>query len=154
MLTKILVPTDGSAMALKAAKYALTLGEKFDSEITLLHIIQNYYDMPTFSVSESVTLPRSILNNIEKGGELVLEKTLAALPDYSGKINTRMEYGPPGKVTVEIAYKENYSLIVMGRRGLNSFAGFLLGSVSNHVVHYASCPTLIVKTNEPTPENE
>ncbi|MBP2651869.1 MAG: UspA protein [Firmicutes bacterium] len=153
MLTKILVPTDGSPMALKAAQYAMTLGKKFDSRITLLHIIQNYYDLPSYNMSDTVTVPRSILHNLEKSGELVLEKAQQALSDYPGLITTRLEYGPPGKLIVDIAANENYSLIVMGRRGLNSFTGFLLGSVSNHVLHYSTCPTLIVKSTEAIPES-
>ncbi|MBP2653240.1 MAG: UspA protein [Firmicutes bacterium] len=148
MINKILVPTDGSEMALKAAKYAKTVGEKFDSQITLLHIIQNYYDLPSFSMPDTVNIPRSVLQNLEKSGELILEKTQEILADYEGRLTTRLEYGPPGKLIVDIAANEGYSLIIMGRRGLNSFAGFLLGSVSNHVVHYATCPTLIVKASE------
>jgi len=60
-------------------------------------------------------------------------------------VNSLLEYGHPGIQIVDIAKEKKYSLIIMGRRGLSDITGLLLGSVSNHVLHYAPCPTMIIK---------
>jgi nucleotide-binding universal stress UspA family protein len=46
-----------------------------------------------------------------------------------------------------LAYIESHrvDLLVMGSRGLSTSSRFLLGSVSDAVVHHALCPVLIVR---------
>lgn len=149
MFTKILVPADGSEMALGAARAARAMAEKFSAEVTLLHIVQNYYTLPAFSMPDTVTIPVSVLQDVEASGQLILDKTLEVFAGFAGKVQTRIEYGPPGKRITDIATEEGFSLVVMGRRGLSGVTGLLLGSVSNHVVHYAPCPVLIIKGAEP-----
>jgi len=54
--------------------------------------------------------------------------------------------GQPADVLLEQA--AGAGLIVVGRRGLGGFKTLLLGSVSQQVVHHASCPVVVV--NEPS----
>ncbi|WP_113705040.1 universal stress protein [Nonomuraea lactucae] len=48
------------------------------------------------------------------------------------------------KTIVDVADEVNASVIVTGSRGLAGARSVLLGSVSNHVLHHARRPTLIV----------
>ncbi|MEV7770190.1 universal stress protein [Kitasatospora sp. NPDC086791] len=45
-------------------------------------------------------------------------------------------------------------LLVVGNRGYGGFAEALLGSVSQHCVHHARCPVVVVRTAEPEPRSE
>jgi nucleotide-binding universal stress UspA family protein len=51
--------------------------------------------------------------------------------------------GEPAAAIVAAAEAERADLIVVGTRGLDDAGRFLLGSVSDHVVHDSSCPVLV-----------
>ena len=53
--------------------------------------------------------------------------------------------GEAGKSIVAAAEAERADMIVVGTRGLARAGRWLLGSVSDHVVHHASCPVLVVR---------
>lgn len=53
--------------------------------------------------------------------------------------------GEPGRSIVAAAEAEEADLIVVGTRGLARAGRWLLGSVSDHVVHHAVCPVLVAR---------
>jgi nucleotide-binding universal stress UspA family protein len=55
---------------------------------------------------------------------------------------------PPGysfAPAILLRAAEGADLLVVGSRGHGAFAGMLLGSVSQHCVHHASCPVVVVR---------
>jgi Universal stress protein UspA and related nucleotide-binding proteins len=138
---KILVPIDGSDAALRAANYARIVAEKFESAVTLLHVIEH----PGYLSPDTNNLPESVIQDMDKNGEKVLAEALEIFADFDGRISTKIEYGHAGIKITDLSKEYGYSLIVMGRRGLSGVKQLLIGSVSNYVLHYAKCPTLIIK---------
>jgi nucleotide-binding universal stress UspA family protein len=53
--------------------------------------------------------------------------------------------GTPGSGICELARSWNADLVVMGRRGHQGLTEVVMGSVSNYVMHHASCSVLIVQ---------
>lgn len=60
------------------------------------------------------------------------------------RVEEHVLVGDPARRVIEVAQQLDADLIVLGRRGLGSFSGLLLGSVTRKVEHAASCPVLTV----------
>ena len=58
------------------------------------------------------------------------------------EVEALAEEGQPADVLLEQG--ADAELIVVGRRGLGGFKSLLLGSTSQQVVHYATCPVVVV----------
>lgn len=56
--------------------------------------------------------------------------------------------GDPSSWIREMAKNWDADLVILGRRGRRGLAEVFLGSVSNHVVHYAPCSVLVVQGKE------
>jgi nucleotide-binding universal stress UspA family protein len=132
-VSNLLMCVDGSKNALKAFKYAAELAEKLDSKVTLLNVQERHvYD---FS-------PKTF----EELGEKTLSDAVKAIDKINLKIDKRLEFGVPSDKIVEVAQEDKHDLIVLGSRGLGTVKRFLLGSISDDVIHKAKCSVLIVPT--------
>ena len=70
--------------------------------------------------------------------------------DAAAKQGLQVEFdckmdGDPGHSICESAQNWGADLIVLGRRGRTGFAEAFLGSVSNYVVHHASCSVFVIQ---------
>jgi nucleotide-binding universal stress UspA family protein len=129
-ISKILVPVDGSEIAQKALEHAAVLAKLTDATMTLLYVLESGLFKLKPDVSKEI-------------GNRILSK--AAERVKGTKLQRKMDSGNPAKKIIQTAEEEDYDLIVMGGRGLGAIERFILGSVSDHVVHYANRSVLIVK---------
>jgi nucleotide-binding universal stress UspA family protein len=81
----------------------------------------------------------------EQAGQAVVEAARSLLASAGLPVETALVRGDPAAEILQYARDHRIDLIVCGSRGLNPVSGWLLGSVSRKLVHYASCSVLIVK---------
>lgn len=128
--SKILVAYDGSKYAQKALNYAVQLGEKYKSKITLLSVVQTMLTKIQEEAAKSI-------------GERVVSEAESHVKGVS--TDKKVEVGHPAKTIIDFAKEGDYDLIVLGSRGLNPVKRFVLGSVSDKVARHAQCSVLIIK---------
>ena len=119
MYSKILIATDGSATASRAAKIGHGVAQATGASVLVLHV------------------------GAPDDGERVLK---AARAELGEDIQTKTVTGGAAEKIVDVAEQESCDLIVVGNKGMTGARRFLLGSVPNQVSHAATCNVLIVKT--------
>ena len=82
MLKKILVPIDGSDPAWRALEYAEALGAKFESTITILHVIQPHYALPAVSMNGEVPFVTVNFEEIEDTGHKLIAAAKERIEKY------------------------------------------------------------------------
>ena len=76
-----------------------------------------------------------------------IEKQAAGLRDQGIDTDVRFEsvvLGGPARSLVDAAEETGADLIVVGTRGHSALAGVILGSVTQKLLHLATCPVLCV----------
>jgi nucleotide-binding universal stress UspA family protein len=148
---KVLVATDGSSYALKAAEFvAKTCRNIPDTDLTVLHVIDTSLLATTFGPATGIGVPGTIMlpREIESVSESILESASDLLQQQGYKVHSRLERGHPAEVICRLAEKEGFDLIAMGHAGHGRIAGILLGSVTDKVLHKSQVPVLVVRREE------
>ena len=148
MFGKILVCSDVSEGALAAARMAAQIAKNFHSEVTLVHAYPpESVAVPTFvaGVWEFAVSPEVVAEYAAQA-QSALQAHTGAIFDAAGvKYEAALEYGYPVEAITRLAKQRETDLIVMGSRGLSGLSEFLMGSVSESVLHHSHCSVLIVR---------
>ena len=147
MFETILLCSDGSEHALKAARAAAAIAKKFDSKIVLVQVFNPAsLPVPFVGMPESVMIAEGNLSCYVEEMQAGIEKSTGAILEAAHRpYKCRREIGHPIDRIVAVAKDRQAGLIVLGSRGLSGWNSYLLGSVSDGVLHHAHCPVLIVR---------
>jgi nucleotide-binding universal stress UspA family protein len=129
-ISKMLVPVDGSESSEKALSYAVLLAKRIDAEMTLLYVQESGLFKLRPEVAKAI-------------GARILSKAVSQAKGV--KIVQKLESGDPAKIVIQTAKNGNYDLTVMGSKGHSGLGRFLLGSASDHVIHYTDRSVLLTK---------
>jgi nucleotide-binding universal stress UspA family protein len=129
-ISKMLVAVDGSKSAEKALQYAALLSKETKAQITLLYVQE----------SNMIQFRPKVAKEI---GTNILSKAASQVEEL--KPSKKLESGDPAEKIVEAARNGDCDLIVLGSKGHRAIGRFLLGGVSDHVVHSADRSVLIVR---------
>ena len=151
MLSRILVPYDGSKHSIKALVTAMELAHNLDSEIFLFSVIYVDYISPpgmlglirTKSEKEAIKKwTKSVTGDTEK----MLKLAIKRCDDKGISASYNIVQGNVANEILNFAKKKKISLIVIGSQGLHGIGKLMtLGSVSRKVSEQARCPILLVR---------
>jgi nucleotide-binding universal stress UspA family protein len=145
---KILLAVDGSSYSDTAVEEVGRRGWPPQSEVRVI----TAFETPLMVGLEPWAVPPRYFDQLETSirevAKAVTDRALSKLKtvaDKTLKFSSAILPGPPRQVIVEEAESWSADLIVMGSRGLGAWNRLVLGSVSNGVVHHATCSVEIVR---------
>lgn len=146
---EIVVGIDGSPHSLAALEFAFDAASRRQWKITAVHA----WDVPSYDLIISPDGPIPIPMEHVADDEVRLSAEILAgfterYPDV--QVAERLVRSPAIQAILETATEA--ALIVLGTRGRNAAIGALLGSVSNGVLHKATCPVAVVPLRGPGPD--
>jgi nucleotide-binding universal stress UspA family protein len=145
--SRIVVGVDGSPASRAALEWAVAEARLRHATLEVVHA----WEFPAFVLTTygGATLPVVAPEDLERAARELVARTVAGMAgaDPVLRLETTVVRGHPANTLVEAA--KGADLLVVGSRGHGGFTGMLLGSVSNHVAHHATCPVVIVRHRGP-----
>ena len=142
-INKILTAIDFSENSDYAFDYALTLAKQFDSQLTILHVINEPVDLRGFYVPHISF--EQLEKEIEEGAEKMMAKFCSSKMGDFTNFTTSIVTGIPYEEIIRSAREAAVSLIVLGTHGRTGLDHLIFGSTAERVVRGASCPVLTIR---------
>ena len=131
---KVLVATDFSKCSHAALPYAVSLANKYGSQLLVAHVVPQ-------PPAKSQAALEKLLEEAERGATEAV-RDFATLLDRCPEVLIRS--GNVWKELSEIIDTNRIDLVVIGTQGQSNCGKVDLGSTARHVLRHASCPVLTV----------
>lgn len=140
----ILVPVDGSEVALNVVQHAVELAKAFNSKITVVQVmtLDPYIAAEYLSDGQSNLLIERARKFIEDN----LAQAKAKFNEYGIDVETKILEGESIHRTIMKAIDElNIDLIVISSHGRTGFKKLIMGSVAQSLITEVNVPVFVVK---------
>jgi len=144
MIQNILLITDGSAPAERAADFAASLATRYQARVIVLHA---FHPLPSHlgSFLGETSYSQALQKTLDDARSLVGDVTKRLHELGVTDVDTEILEGPAVSAILSVVETRKPDLLVMGARGLGTWQGVILGSVSMAITQRAECPVLVVK---------
>lgn len=139
---RVVVGVDGSASSRAALRWAVGQAELTGAAVQAV----TAWEFPAMVVGYGWAAPPALgAGQYEELAEKLSAGEISNVvdPGSTVPISTQVRQGNAAQVLLDAAVTAD--LLVIGSRGHGTFAGALLGSVSMHCAHHATCPVVIVR---------
>ncbi len=138
MYDQVLLATDGSPTAQRAAEHAVGLARQSGADLHAVYVIET-----RTAYDNAIVDPETVRQNLRSRGETAL----AAVEDRAGSdlpVTTAIRDGVPHEELLAYVDEHDVDLVVMGSKGGSAFRTLLLGSVTEAVLDAEIVPVLVV----------
>jgi universal stress protein A len=150
MFKKILYPTDFSDVSKKALAYIKQLNPAGAEQVIIMRIIN---EKKAECISQGVAwVGMEVGDFLEQTYQKLTDEAYEQIKSIEIELKeagfdtkTIVERGDPYSKILEVAKKEDVSIIILGSHGRSNLSSVLLGSVSDHIIRHSPKPVLVIK---------
>lgn len=150
MFRHILVPTDGSAAAARAARHAIRIARSGRGRITALHVVPPFVPIE-YADGLVGTYPeffseKEYRRATRKQADRILRRVARAAAAAKVRCDSAVVESPrEWKAIIAAASRRRCDAIVMGTHGRHGLDRLLLGSVTNKVLAHSPKPVMVCR---------
>jgi nucleotide-binding universal stress UspA family protein len=137
---RIVVGLDGSEQAERALRYAISEAAVWGASLTAVAGVPVGSMTGVLAWLPAAVDHEQVLRDLQEGLNVVVDRALVDHPEV--EVKRHALDGTGAELLTEFSVATD--LIVLGSRGRGGFAGLLLGSTSQAVLHHAQCPVMVV----------
>jgi nucleotide-binding universal stress UspA family protein len=139
-IQKILIPIDGSESSKRALEFGIAIAKSAKAKITILEVIEDFGPLPGYYEAAPPGKDR-----VKWISEQRFDKVHTILDDSTIQWDRKVAEGYAADEILNTAEQGKFDMIVIGSRGMGAVGRFLVGSVSDRVVHHAHCSVTVVR---------
>lgn len=146
---RLLCPVDFSDSSMQALRYATSVAQEADAQLTVLHVME--YDMHETPELYDTVISDARLSIPEfraRCREISRERLDAVISDEVRTyctVETLLTDGKSYREVLRVAAEKQSDLIVMGVRGRGAVDLMVFGSTTQHVIRQATCAVLTLR---------
>jgi len=144
MFSKILVPTDGSDLSIKAARGAVEMAKRLNARIVAMTVVEPY---AYTTLSEYRPEPAG---EYEQRVEAIARERLAPIESGAKEVNVPVETTvarsfSPFEAIIDTARQRHCDVIFMASHGRKGLSAVLLGSETQKVLTHSNIPVMVYR---------
>ncbi|MBA3009861.1 MAG: universal stress protein [Proteobacteria bacterium] len=154
-IKKILFASDITKTAKFAARYACSIGNRFNAKVWVIHVVPDLLDVYSSEAGIIVSDEKNEFNKdaMDKAKQILKERIRQTSKQVLAEIkfcpldekNIIIKAGNPVEQIVKIAQEGDFDLVIMGTHGQGEIEEMVLGSTARGVIHKSRVPVLVAR---------
>lgn len=136
---KILLPVDGSQSAEVAIEMVRKMAASFGAKIYVINVVELRREG---AIHEAYIYGGDVIKQFQTFSENIIKDISQKLEGYDFEAVSVV--GHPADEILNMAQEKDVDVIVMATHGMTAMKRFLVGSVTNYVVHHSKKPVLVI----------
>ncbi len=153
MFSKIMIATDGSERAERAAEHAFVLAKACNAELQVVSVTNTSSPREAYEIDPDFHEETEEMTNVNvdelkekrsRPEREIVDKVLKLAAEKGIRASGHVAAGDPAEEILKFAEESGTGLIVLGSHGRGALASAVMGSVCAKVVRSGETPVLVV----------